>query len=148
MEAFFRDSPIIVLGKMFVLPIEQDGQEAIHGESNAKTIGKVACFDGRREHGDERQRPEIGESFDGGMQQWDVPLFYQESSGKSPWQEDVQVYPFSPSPSRRSALPWKMASRSSGVMSSKSTAATCMAGLHVGKSVAKRMRSAPIALTV
>ena len=41
------------------------------------------------------------------------------------------------------AFLWKIASRASGVISSKSTAATCMAALQVGKSVAKRMRSKP-----
>ena len=59
MKAFFGYPPILVLGEMLVLPIEQNGQKAVRDKSGAQSNHKIASLSGHDKDGDESERPEI-----------------------------------------------------------------------------------------
>ena len=64
MENLFRDAPIVVLGKVLVLPIEQCSQQAVHKKGRTHAPNKTARLEKRNTTRDDTKRPEISKPLD------------------------------------------------------------------------------------
>ena len=77
METFLRYAPILVSGKIFVFPIKQESQQAVHGIGGTHAANQVARFGCGNKGWNDPEGPEPGKSSQNGMMDWSAPFLIQ-----------------------------------------------------------------------